>query len=88
MTERDSVTGAEKSHAPWTDAQVLSLLLRQNHPYMHPYTCPRRGLHVKMQGNVDYDRLAPTNDGWVCPHPLCDYEQGWAHASDVAGPVL
>jgi hypothetical protein len=55
-----------KYYAPWTDAQIDCLQVRQNHPLFHPYTCGN---------NSNHRDLVPTRDGWICLD--CDYKQDW-----------
>ena len=59
--------------APWTDAQVTNLIMRQTSG--HPYTCGN---------NSEHTPLVPTNDGWYCLD--CDYTQDWARDVDLRSP--
>jgi len=63
--------------APWTEAQVQSLVAWQESDYVHSFTCPNRSdvLHGWQYGDIG--GLKPTTDGWVCLD--CDYTQHWAH---------
>lgn len=57
--------------APWTAAQVRSLVKWQTGDFgypVHPFTCAR---------DHEWRNLVPTVDGWTCPQ--CDYTQDWAH---------
>jgi|GEM_PF-1324980 len=54
------------ARAPWTDAQIDCLQVRQNNSAYHPYTCGNDSSH---------DNLVPTKMGWLCPD--CNYKQDW-----------
>ncbi len=69
--------------APWSDAQVASLVRFQTDARVHPFTCPRE--HTIRKGEFQIDvRLMPTTAGWICPVRGCDYKQTWAHVSMLA----
>jgi hypothetical protein len=67
------LSGEILSKAPWTDEQVERLFQRQQSNMLHPYTCVTHSFHA----------LTPTNAGWVCDIPECEYTQDWAHGLDV-----
>lgn len=58
--------------APWSSEQVAALEQFQTISGMHPFTCgvDRHSLPP---------RLVPSQSGWHCPDPACDYRQDWAH---------
>lgn len=59
-------------NAPFSVQDVEILNNYQNSGMVHPFTCGKRDDHV---GD---DVLIATTNGWVCPHPGCDYTQNWA----------
>lgn len=67
-----------RTHAPWTDAEVIGLTAWQECGWVHPFTCPRQDAH----GGETI--LTATVDGWRCP--ACDYTQDWAHTWMLKGP--
>lgn len=68
---------AEQIQAPWTDEQVLALLKYQTNSFFHPFTCGNEHSLNIFNGLEGHNILVPTNDGWICPHELCDYTQDW-----------
>ncbi len=68
--------------APWSDAQVASLVRFQTDTRVHPFTCPRE--HSDYYDNRIDACLMPTTAGWICPVRGCDYKQTWAHVSMLA----
>ncbi|MEV7034577.1 hypothetical protein AB0N99_30650 [Streptomyces sp. NPDC093272] len=64
----------DKIRTPWTSEQVQALNDFQQRGAMHPFTCGRE--HPGQQSPT----LDATHAGWICPDPMCTYEQDWAHA--------
>lgn len=59
-----------KIYAPWTEREVKALNKYQEARIMHPFTCGEEHLSEAV--------LVATEDGWICPVPLCYYTQNWA----------
>jgi hypothetical protein len=60
-----------KVYCPWTDKEVNDLKKRQNMKKVRPYRC-------EMCNEI----LIPTEFGFVCSNPDCDFMQNWALAID------
>lgn len=64
-----------KHTAPWSELDILRLILRQIDPMQHEYSCDN--------GHT----LVPTKKGWECNHPSCSqFTQDWCHENDVKSP--
>lgn len=60
-----------KVYSPWTDKEVNELKRRQNMKDVRPYKC-----------EFCNETLVPTEFGFICGNPDCDFMQNWALQED------
>lgn len=60
-----------KVYSPWTDKEVNELKRRQALKTVRPYRC-----------EFCNEVLTPTEFGFVCENPDCDFMQNWALKDD------
>jgi hypothetical protein len=75
--EQQKEYSMEKIFAPWTEAQVAGLKIRQRDSGLHPYTCVAHSATP----------LVPSRLGFECAFPGCGYRQNWALAIDTRGGI-
>jgi hypothetical protein len=67
----------EKVFAPWNQAQVAGLKVRQRDSRLHPYTCVAHSSTP----------LVPSRLGFECAFAGCGYHQNWALTIDTQGGI-